>query len=159
MLSYVFSLTIVHDTRSTHERMFRPFIFSYHLRLLETPHQAESPTSLTSPSSSVPCSRSPGVAESSFVPRHYSCNCCIVAGRVKHNKPSIVQNLRYFLQPPIQRPYRMLLVYTIVSTFTGLLGIRPFVIELSNTLQLPLRPNWILVSCSPVYLFYLLSEP
>uniref|UniRef100_A0A1B6E8P1 Major facilitator superfamily (MFS) profile domain-containing protein n=1 Tax=Clastoptera arizonana TaxID=38151 RepID=A0A1B6E8P1_9HEMI len=66
----------------------------------------------------------------------------------KHHKKKsseALQNFRYFLQPATQRPLRLILIYFFCSHCASLIGIRPFLVKIFNSMNLPIEPMWVVV--------------
>lgn len=85
--------------------------------------------------------------------------CIFVTGENKKakEKSEIVQNIQHFLQPATQRPLKLILIYFFCSHCASLIGLRPFLVPIFESLSLPIEAKWVVVSLN-MYTYSLLNK-
>ncbi|XP_054265636.1 facilitated trehalose transporter Tret1-like [Macrosteles quadrilineatus] len=68
-----------------------------------------------------------------------------VGDKKQKNKSEAMQNLHHFLQPATQRPLKLILIYFFCSHCASLIGIRPFLVQIFDKLQMPIDSKWVVV--------------
>ncbi|KAI5742348.1 hypothetical protein M8J77_006396 [Diaphorina citri] len=57
----------------------------------------------------------------------------------------IKDELNYFLQPEIRRPFNMILILFVLVVISSFVSMRPYLVEIFQTFGVPLKSEWVLV--------------
>ncbi|XP_046672094.1 facilitated trehalose transporter Tret1-like [Homalodisca vitripennis] len=68
-----------------------------------------------------------------------------IGNQKRAKRSETMQNIHYFLQPATQRPLKLILIYFFCSHCASLIGVRPFLVQIFDSLHFPIDSKWVVV--------------
>ncbi|XP_046674632.1 facilitated trehalose transporter Tret1-like [Homalodisca vitripennis] len=68
-----------------------------------------------------------------------------IGNQKRAKRSETMQNIHYFLQPATQRPLKLILIYFFCSHCASLIGVRPFLVQIFDSLHFPIDSKWVVM--------------